>query len=107
VQTWFNAIAAANTLGHDNLACGLTDGSVAGDWRLPNRNELTSLLDLATSPALPAGHPFTNFADAVYWSSTTAAHSLEGAWGVSLEIGSVGHYQTQGSGFVTAVRSGP
>jgi hypothetical protein len=71
-QTWGNALAAANALADGNVACGLTDSSVAGDWRLPNRNELASLLDLGTlNPALPAGHPFLNVAS-VYWSSTTA-----------------------------------
>ena len=33
--------------------CGLTDGSVAGNWRLPNVKELQSLIDFAYSkPAL-------------------------------------------------------
>ena len=30
-----------------NGACGLTDGSTTGDWRLPNEKELHSLIDLA------------------------------------------------------------
>lgn len=34
----------ANTLADG--ACGLTDGSVAGDWRLPNVRELYSLIHL-------------------------------------------------------------
>jgi len=107
VQTWPNALAAANTL--SSGACGLTDGSVAGDWRLPNRNELTSLLDLETfGPALPAGHPFTNFAAAVYWSSTTvvAGTVREGAFGVDFNIPIVGNFAKTGAAFVTAVRGG-
>jgi hypothetical protein len=47
-----------------NLAapqCGLSDGSSAGDWRVPNVNELQSLVDRdVASPALPPGHPFVN-----------------------------------------------
>ena len=38
------ALSYANNVA--NGVCGLSDGSRAGDWRLPNRNELTSLLDL-------------------------------------------------------------
>jgi len=37
-QTWAQALTDANRLA--NGACGLTDGSVAGDWRLPNVREL-------------------------------------------------------------------
>ena len=81
VQTWANALAAANALADGNVACGLTDGSVAGDWRLPKRNELSSLLDLGTfNPPLPAGHPFINFVANFYWSSTTNAISSVDAW---------------------------
>ena len=44
------------------------------DWRLPNREELRSLiLDYSTNgPALPAGYPFINVeAPYFYWSSTS------------------------------------
>jgi len=88
VQSWVNALGAANTLADGNVACGLSDGSVAGAWRLPNRNELTSLLDLGTfNPALPAGHPFVNFVASGYWSSTTNAGGTNGAWGVDFDSG--------------------
>ena len=47
-------------------------------WRLPAFNELTSLLDPAvTNPALPAGHPFTNVQNTVYWSSSTSAVGVD------------------------------
>ena len=41
---WYGAIEFSNNL--KNGDCGLSDGSVAGDWRLPNRNELLSLIDV-------------------------------------------------------------
>ena len=45
-----------------------------GDWRLPSRRELMSLIDRSQSgfdsKALPAGHPFSNVGSS-YWSSTT------------------------------------
>ncbi|MCG3201228.1 MAG: hypothetical protein NFCOHLIN_01094 [Gammaproteobacteria bacterium] len=52
-----NAFAAATALG--NGACGLQDGSVPGDWRVPNVREMLSLVDYSkVLPALPAGNPF-------------------------------------------------
>lgn len=88
---WPAALAAANSLASG--ACGLTDGSVAGDWRLPNINELESLVDLLQAhdgrPALPDGHPFTVPAypwGIPYWSSTTfnLAWGPDTAWYVDL-----------------------
>jgi hypothetical protein len=53
-------------------ACGLKDGSKAGDWRMPNINELESMVDVSQSnPAIPAASPFTNVSNAIYWSSTS------------------------------------
>ena len=40
---WLTALSYAKNLA--NGQCGLTDGSVAGDWRLPNIKELVSLVD--------------------------------------------------------------
>ena len=70
--TWADALTTANTL--ESGTYGLTDGSKAGDWRLPNVRELQSLLDYGrTNPALPAVHPFTEVQSSDYWSSTTYA----------------------------------
>jgi hypothetical protein len=67
--TWWEALTIANTLASGR--CGLTDGSVEGDWRLPNIKELQSLVDFSqANPALPADYPFRNFSPRV-WSSTT------------------------------------
>jgi len=57
-----------------------------GDWRLPNRNELRSLVSYqAKNPALPDGRPFVNVFLGWYWSSTTAAINPSYAWSVHLE----------------------
>ena len=70
-QSWSNALLLANSLASPN--CGLSDGSTAGQWRLPNRNELQSLIDYTQfGPALPVGHPFTGIRSNYYWTSTTS-----------------------------------
>ncbi len=59
-------------------------------WRLPNINELESLVDCdAAQPALPAGHPFVRLHD-IYWSSTTSAYETDWAWALYLDKGAVG-----------------
>jgi hypothetical protein len=102
---WADALTSANTL--NSGECGLTDGSVEGDWRLPNRNELTSLLDLGNyNPALPTGHPFVSFELAYYWSSTTLADGTNNAWGISFAYGFVSFDGKAGSRYVLPVRGG-
>ncbi len=80
-RTWSEALNDCNTLADGD--CGLTDGSVAGDWRLPNVRELNSLIHYGVYyPALPdtAGtgqwsenNPFTGVQVLDYWSGTTPA----------------------------------
>ena len=43
-RKWIEALSDANGLADGS--CGLTDGSSAGDWRLPNRFELLVLVDI-------------------------------------------------------------
>lgn len=71
LRSWTRAIISCNAL--SSGFCGLSDGSKAGDWRLPNLKELDSLIDLGRrNPyALSADCPL---ADSTlydpYWSST-------------------------------------
>jgi hypothetical protein len=68
-QTWPDAFNYSNSLRHG--ICGLSDDSIARDWRLPNINELLSLMDYSVNaPAMPVGHPFNNVQEFYYWSST-------------------------------------
>ena len=104
-KTWSEALQAANTL-QSNPVLGLTDGSKAGDWRLPNVNELQSLLDHGNfDPALPEGHPFTEVAT-VYWSSTTRPSNSSIAYGVSFYSGITEFNVKSGNNPVLPVRGG-
>ena len=82
---------------HDGY-CGLTDGSGPGDWRVPNNNELASLVNKGYYwPALPntggsgkwsQGDPFNNVQPYPYWSSSTFANHSDYAWIVNVSSGS-------------------
>jgi hypothetical protein len=65
------------------------------DWRMPNRNEMTSLIDFSRKdPVLPERFPFTNTGDYnleyYYWTSTTRADATDQAWIVVLREGMMG-----------------
>ena len=97
---WNEGLTFANKLADGN--CGLSDGSKAGDWRLPNRFELSSLLNLEyNKPALSntagtgefaGGDPFGNVQPYFYWSSTTHSGYPTYGWIVYLGSGNVGSY---------------
>ncbi len=73
--------------------------TLSKSWRLPNINELESLVDCSThSPALPEGHPFENVREG-YWSSTTSMYEPDWAWALYLTKGALGVGQKRGAYF--------
>ncbi len=116
-MNWAAAVTVANQL--SSGTCGLTDESTAGQWRMPNVNELESLIDASQSrPAIPAGSPFinVNLANA-YWSSTTytalpsnamAIRFADGRWinGIDAGDGSFNNSKTASSNALWALKSG-
>ena len=107
IQNWATALTKANTLVGNNTQCSLNDGSVAGDWRLPNRKELQSLIDYQNvSPALPAGHPFSNIQASYYWLASSYAGGTDNAWCVFMSTGLVGNDSKANNGSVWPVRAG-
>lgn len=85
---WPSALTWSNNLASGK--CGLSDNSVPGDWRLPNINELRSLIDYSRhDPALTNGHTFSNVQSNWYWSSTSNPVYTGGAYTVSMGRGSI------------------
>ena len=101
--SWTNSLTRISNLSSgqefncDNYTAGAFD-----DWRMPNRLELESLLDLSeTNRALPDGHPFIGVLS-YYWTSTTYAGDTTEAWQVDMLDGAT---RTVGKGL--AWRSWP
>ena len=86
---WTAAMAEAQQLASG--ACGLSDGSKAGQWRVPNVWEMESIIDeSAAAPALTVGSPFVNVTGGGYWTSTSIFNnptSAPYAWAIDLTSG--------------------
>ncbi len=92
ILDWQRAISAVKSL--EEGACGpdpdliLSDGSSAGDWRLPTMVELCTLIDFKRrDPALPNGQMFSDAPSGYHWSTTTIDYHPEMAWIVYFESG--------------------
>jgi len=94
---WPTAVSNANQLAHGS--CGLSDGSVAGDWRVPNVRELYSLLnfhfaDPVLSNAAGTGRWMEDDAfvhvGSEYWSSTADVLILDHVYTVRVIDGRIG-----------------
>jgi len=60
------------------------------DWRLPNFNELISIVDISkVDPAIKDG--FEHTASSYYWSSTTFERDKKNAWAVGFYYGNVSY----------------
>ena len=127
---WAAANTAVANLAHGQ--CGLTDGSLPGDWRLPTlacpagsscslteppTGEFAALfapscgtpfiLDTAGTGCWSEGNPFSGVQSHFYVSSTTYAISPSAAWYVNLIIGGVTVSGKAGVSPVWPVRGGP
>ena len=86
---WSNALTWSNALASGS--CGLADGSPAGAWRLPNRNELLSLVDHQQTNVATwlNSQGFSNVQSAStydYWSANSYNGSAASKWWVNLGL---------------------
>jgi len=112
LRAWSDALSDCNGLASES--CGLTDGSVAGDWRLPNLKELLSMIhwgvynpvvsDTSGTGQWSADDPFTGVQSYFYWSSTTLVNSTSQAWNVDMNYGYVNPNPKGGNRHVWPVR---
>ncbi len=76
------------------------------DWRIPNKNELLSIVDYSRINPSITTSVFNNTSSYYYWSSTTSANSTSEAWVVDFDYGFSG-YATKSIGYhVRCVRGG-
>ena len=123
--TWYDAMKWAAGLYGGTIStpgpCNLTDGSSAGDWRLPTKTEWMAMIQSAknqniSEPTLTngdgtakwvAGNAFNNVQPSGdYWSSTTNANDTSHAWDVYLGSGSVINLNKSSNFYVWPVRGG-
>lgn len=119
ILSWHDAMKWTKGLGSG--LCGLTDGSSAGDWRLPTKTEWMAMVTYAKkmgwSPAVTNGAgtaAWTTDGDifyyvqpSLYWLSTTSANGPNLAWYGYMVNGNVDNYsKTAGLMYVWSVRGG-
>jgi hypothetical protein len=94
-KTWSQAITYCETLSLDGRS----------DWRLPNKNELLSIVDYTKfNPAIDS--TFVNITSSSYLSSTTYSSSTNYAWRINFYYGSTHYNRKDVSDYVRCVRGG-
>jgi hypothetical protein len=106
--SWTNALTWSKALLSGK--CGLSDASVAGQWRLPSLEDLMTLPNFSQSNSaewLKNTQGFSNVQAYYYWSSTTYANNTFNAWVVSMGSGSTyNNIKTKNNYYVWPVRGG-
>ena len=113
LRKWVEALSEAKDLHAGEVPldqhCGLTDGSVRGDWYLPNVKQYQSLFDYGyTGPVLTPGHPFAilNEGAGGWWTSTSLATNPSLAFTADFQNGRINYTTKISNLFFIAVRDG-
>jgi serine/threonine protein kinase len=113
-MTWKEAMQWAAKLAHGQ--CGLSDGSKAGDWHLPTKDEWEAMMDKRYSaPALSnaagtgqwkEGDAFSDVPTSLAWYWSSTEYNTSSAWSVLLSVGYVDYLGKTNTNYVWAVRDG-
>jgi hypothetical protein len=104
LMNWYDAIRTPIENLKDGI-CGLADGSVWGDWRLPTMDDLSTLANGNEAIRYDNDRAFEGVL-IYYWSSSTSASSTWDALHVGLIYGDM-HREPKGDGYnVWPVRGG-
>ena len=93
----------------DHVKCLNANGYLGrNDWRLPNRNEMSSLVNHAqpNSAAWLNTQGFSNIQADGYWSSSTYVTTPWNAWGVNMHDGAVTSFARKHDINIWPVRGG-
>lgn len=104
---WQQAEAGAMRWAAALVYCETLDFANHDDWRLPNRNELQSIVDYEEyNPSIDTVF-FPGAVSSAYWSSTTYVDDAGYAWSVDFNYGTVRAYYNKSFSYdVRAVRGG-
>lgn len=115
-RNWADALVDVENLNRDGTMNGTSAGDKSNggshqkDWRLPNRNELSSLTDSSNNnPALPSSYSgfFSGVQSDSYWSSDTLKGGIAYAWVVNLsDLGIMDTAHKTETCYVWPVRTG-
>lgn len=75
------------------------------DWRLPNKNELITLIDFNKSDPVFKEDVFKNMTSNYYWSSVPNAALSDYAWFISFDTGLIGYTKKINLEYVRCVRT--
>ncbi|MBN2791581.1 MAG: DUF1566 domain-containing protein [Desulfuromonadales bacterium] len=103
---WQQAESASMVWDEALSSCESMELAGYNDWRLPNRNELQSLVDYSESDPCIEDNLFPDVSLSPYWTSTSSVLSPDEANLVSFRKGDVYAYAKTNSSSVRAVRGG-
>jgi len=108
-QSWdgVNCTGEATVFSWPEALAAAVQHSLAGfsDWRLPNKNELASIVEYRCYQPAINNQQFPNTPSAWYWSSSPGANESGNAWDVSFDGGSVYSRNKYDSSHVRLVRA--
>ena len=75
------------------------------DWRLPNKDDLLTIIDFSKSNPAIKEDVFKNIASNYYWSSIPNAALSNYAWYISFDTGLIGYSKKRNMEYVRCVRT--